>query len=106
MTKLQTILIALVAFVSSIVGGVTTNAFGPPRHGTLVETAKSKADVYTELADNTSGAITPERIRNALESGSQYGHLCVNGGSTAQTGIGTTARTSAPWACGSRPGSA
>lgn len=57
----------------------------------MADTIKSVADLLTLFADNTSGAISPQDLRDFLVSAlGVYGDLRVEAGSAAQTSIDTT----------------
>ena len=58
----------------------------------MADTARSITDVLTTLlADNTEGAISPQDMRDTVTSIALVkGGIYVTGGSTAQTGIGTS----------------
>jgi len=57
----------------------------------MADTQRTLAAVLALLADNTSGAISPQDLRDALVSVfSNYGTIGLAGGSTAQTGISAT----------------
>ena len=58
----------------------------------MADTAKSVADLQTLLANNTSGAISPQDLRDFLVSAlGVYGGISVNGnGTETQSNIGTT----------------
>ena len=46
---------------------------------------KTYAELTTAFADNTTGLITPEDLRDFLDSQRVYGSIVIQGGSTAQT---------------------
>ncbi len=57
----------------------------------MADTARTLAALQTLLADNTSGAISPQDVRDFMVSTmGGYGSIHVVGGSTAQTAIGGT----------------
>jgi hypothetical protein len=57
----------------------------------MADTAKDLAALQTLLADNTSGAISPQDLRDFLLSVlSGYGHISVLGGATNQGSISST----------------
>jgi hypothetical protein len=57
----------------------------------MADTQKTLAALITLFADNTSGDISPQDLRDFLVSVfGGYGSIYVNGGSTAQTGISGT----------------
>lgn len=57
----------------------------------MVDTVRTTAELLTLFADNTTGEISPQDLRDFVVSAGVYGSLYITGGSTAQTGIGTTA---------------
>lgn len=57
----------------------------------MADTARTLAALQTLLADNTSGAISPQDLRDFLLSVlSGYGHISLLGGATNQGSITTT----------------
>lgn len=57
----------------------------------MADTSRTLAAVQALLADNTSGAISPQDLRDAILSClSGFGHISVLGGATAQGSITTT----------------
>lgn len=54
------------------------------------DTDRAKTALMTLLADNSSGNISPQDLRDVVESGSVYASIYVTGGSTATTGINGT----------------
>ena len=57
----------------------------------MADTSKTLAEILALLADNTTGAISPQDMRDTILSClSGYGHISVLGGATNQTGITST----------------
>ena len=57
----------------------------------MADTSRTKAALLTLLADNTTGDISEQDVRDVLVSiMGGYGDIYLTGGSTAQTSIGTS----------------
>ncbi len=65
----------------------------------MTDTVRTRAAILALLADNTSGDISPQDIRDMFVTvHGNYGGLYIQDGSTAQTGITTEAVKMTGWA--------
>ena len=65
----------------------------------MAQATKTRAQLITDYGDNTTGAISPEDLRNGLVSWMGcYAHLYTKTGSTAQATIDTTFAKITGWA--------
>lgn len=58
---------------------------------------KTYAELTTAFADNTTGDITPQDLRDFLDSTRVYGSIVIENGSTAQTFVSTTPELLTEW---------